>query len=109
MNSLASAGSNKLSHSAVYLLVMLAILDAVFTHIGVQGGHITEANPIMRSLYDFNVGLFFVIKILLPVVLMRLLSRFEPNPFIQLMIAGTIFVYVFVLLMHIYWFAHLFI
>ena len=107
MDSLASANSKKLSQSAVYLLVMLAILDAVFTHIGIQGGHITEANPLMNSLYELNVGLFFAIKILLPLVLMRLLTRFEPNPFIQLMIAGTIFLYVFVLLMHIYWFAHL--
>jgi len=87
---------------------MLAILDAVFTHIGLQGGHISEANPLMRILYDFNIGLFFVVKILLPLILMILMRKLEPKPIIQLMIAGTIFLYTIVLLMHLYWFTSLY-
>ncbi len=103
MNSIATPSNRDLTVYASSILFLLVIFDTVFTHLGLQGGHITEANPLMRYLYDFHVGLFFLIKLILPILLIWLVTRLEPKPYIQLMIAGAIFIYTFVLLKHVYW------
>lgn len=93
---------NKLIKMGIILLI-LATLDALFTDFGIQNHHITEANPIMRSIYEANVTGFYIIKIALPVLLIGIVSKIESKPFILILLNIAIFLYAIVLILHFFW------
>lgn len=93
---------NKLIKMVIVLLI-LAIFDALFTDFGIQNHHITEANPIMRSIHEANVTGFYLIKIALPVLLISIVAKLESKPFILFLLNVAISLYVIVLLLHFFW------
>ena len=95
--------TNKKSFYTGILLLVLAILDCLITDFGLRNNHITEANPLMRIVYGNSVPAFYAIKIVLPLLLLYIMTKFEPRRYLQLLIAGTLFLYAFVLVQHIYW------
>lgn len=93
---------SKLIKMSIILLV-LATLDALFTDFGIQTYHITESNPIMRSIYEVNVIGFYFIKIVLPVLLIGIVTKLESKPFILILMNVTLFLYVSVVILHLFW------
>lgn len=84
-------------------MLILATFDALFTDFGIQNQHITESNPIMRSIYEVNVTGFYVIKIALPVLLVGILAKLESKPFILILLNLAISLYVSVVMLHFFW------
>jgi len=52
-----------------YYLALLNLADAALTVAGVESSRITEANPLMETLYVNDIGLFLALKVLLSVAL----------------------------------------
>lgn len=90
-------------HYTALLLLLLAICDSFITHFGLSNGYIEEANPIMRFVYETSILGFFSIKIILPILFIWIITKLKPNAFLQLLIAGALFLYAFVLFKHVYW------
>lgn len=90
-------------HYTALLLLLLAICDSFMTHFGLSNGYIEEANPLMHYVYERSILGFFAIKIMLPILFIFIITKLKPNAFLQLLIAGALFLYTFVLFKHIYW------
>jgi len=88
---------------AVSLLLLLAILDSLFTDFGIRNNHISEANPLMRYLYGTSIPAFYLIKIALPLLLLLILTKIEVKKYLNFLIGGTVALYVFILFQHIFW------
>ncbi|WP_431731849.1 DUF5658 family protein [Bacillus timonensis] len=59
-----------------FILILLAnlnLLDACITHFGILGGHISEANLIMYSIYEIHPFLFLFVKTMLSIFLIVLI------------------------------------
>ena len=93
---------NKLFQATIFLLV-LSCFDTVFTDYGLRHEHITEANPLMRTLYEMNIVGFYLIKIGLPLLLMYLLTKLPQKKYLTLLIITTIILYLSVFLQHAFW------
>lgn len=89
------------------LLLALAVLDALFTDIGLRLTVIEEANPLMRWIYEQHVVYFYSIKIGLPLVLLLLFQSLKPRRIFALLLGPTVCLYLFVLGIHLYWIAQL--
>lgn len=85
------------------VLLMLAIADAVFTDFGIQNHYITESNPIMSNVYNGNIPGFYLIKIILPILLIFIATKLESKPFIRTLFYMAIFSYICVLMLHFFW------
>lgn len=85
------------------LLVVLSTLDSLFTDFGIRHGLIQEANPIMRKVYDTSVFGFHALKISLPMSLLFILTKVDPKPWLRLLLQLALFLYSFVLLLHLFW------
>lgn len=83
--------------------MLLAVVDSFSTDFGIQKKYITEANPLMRFIYDTSIWGFYSIKIGLPLVLLYLLTKIEPKGYLKLLVGAAILLYSFVLFQHIYW------
>ncbi|HJF31253.1 MAG TPA: DUF5658 family protein [Sporosarcina psychrophila] len=84
-------------------LLLLATADSFFTDFGIQQKHITEANPLMRVIYDWSILGFYTIKICLPLVLLIILTMIEPRRYFQILIVSSLLLYSFVFFKHILW------
>ena len=91
------------------LLLLLAISDCLMTHFGLSNGYIEEANPLMLYVYEASIVGFFSIKILLPLLFIYIMTKLKPKAYLQLLIAGALFLYAFVMFKHVYWLYVLFI
>jgi len=87
----------------VILLIILAILDSTFTDFGLRNNYITEANPLMRILYEKNLFGFYAIKICFPILLLYVITKIEPKKYLTVFIGFTLFLYIFVMFQHIWW------
>ncbi|MFJ7933800.1 DUF5658 family protein [Sporosarcina sp. NPDC096371] len=85
------------------LLLSLAIWDALFTDFGLRNNHITEANPLMRSVYETSISGFFLIKISLPFLLLFVLTKIEPKRYLRFLLRFALALYSFVLCQHLLW------
>ncbi|WP_318617592.1 DUF5658 family protein [Sporosarcina sp. YIM B06819] len=85
------------------LLVLLAILDSIFTDFGLRNDYITEANPLMRVVYEASVIGFYGIKICLPLLLLYLLTRIEGKRYLRFLLGFALTLYSFVLCQHMIW------
>ncbi|KQL37562.1 hypothetical protein AN959_01955 [Psychrobacillus sp. FJAT-21963] len=97
--------NNTLITASIYLLV-LAILDSIFTDYGIRNKHISEANPLMKLLYDTSiVGIvgFYFIKISLPLLLIYIMTKVQPKRYIQLLLVVALLIYSGVLFQHFFW------
>ena len=70
-------------------LLLLAILDSLFTDIGIRQNLIQEANPIMKSLYETSVLGFYTLKISLPILLLSLLSKIQTKIYLKFLLSFT--------------------
>ena len=80
---------NNLLNAGIFLL-LLAIFDSIFTDIGIRYDYISEANPLMQSVYETSVLGFYVIKISFPLLLLYLLTKIEPNSYVRFLIGFTV-------------------
>ncbi|WP_099361890.1 DUF5658 family protein [Fredinandcohnia onubensis] len=91
-------------------LAALNLLDAFITHFGILGGHISEANPLMYTIYEIHPVLFLFIKAMLSLCLISLyfIIRIPVNKFIRSLsyVATALYAYVFIL--HGYWITQIF-
>ncbi|MGE7622467.1 DUF5658 family protein [Viridibacillus sp. NPDC096237] len=85
------------------LLLLLSILDSIFTDFGIRNNHITEANPLMRIMYEYSVIGFYSLKITLPFLLLYNLSKIQLRKSLQLLMGAAIILYTVVFFQHILW------
>lgn len=57
----------------IFIIFFLNFFDLTFTLIGLSLGHITEANPIMDYLYQYNPWAFSIIKLLVPSIFLAII------------------------------------
>ena len=96
--------SKKVNFKYVVLsLILLAFLDSLFTDIGIRQQYITEANPIMKNIYDASVFGFYTLKISLPLILLLLLSKLKSKKYLKVLLSSTVILYTAVLLLHFFW------
>lgn len=100
--SLATYSYNNANKITIFLLV-LAIVDSILTDIGIRNHHISEANPLMRFFYEWNIPSFYTIKITLPLLLIYIMTKLPPKRYIHLLIYLTLFLYTLTLFQHIRW------
>ena len=93
---------NKMFQATIFLLV-LSCFDTVFTDYGLRNEHITEANPLMRILYEMNIAGFYLVKIGLPLLLLYLFSKLPQKKYLNVLIITTIILYISVFLQHAFW------
>lgn len=79
-------------------------IDALLTHLGLQSGVITEANPFMRAIYGTSPYFFLYIKLCLPLLLLPLVAHapVKSRPILACLAAACA-VYALVLSLHGYW------
>ncbi|WP_172369510.1 DUF5658 family protein [Sporosarcina jiandibaonis] len=87
----------------VLSLILLAFLDSLFTDIGIRQNYITEANPIMKNIYDTSVFGFYALKISLPLFLLSLLSKIKPKKYLKVLLSSAVTLYTVVLFLHFFW------
>ena len=95
--------SRTIHTKATVLLLFLAIFDAVFTDFGIRYHYIEEVNPLMRFVYETSISGFYVLKILLPVLLLYFILKIHIKPYFTLLLISTNLLYVFVFCMHLFW------
>lgn len=86
-----------------FLLFCLCMIDAVFTDFGIRYGHIEEANPFIRSLYDVNIFAFYLLKASLPILLFFLMQYMKPSYIVRTLLIVALIIYTLVILIHISW------
>lgn len=86
-----------------FLLFCLCMIDAIFTDFGIRFGHIEEANPLVRSLYDMNVIAFYLLKASLPILLFILMHYMRPSLIIRNLLIVALIIYTVIILIHISW------
>lgn len=96
------APRNRILHTC-FLLVCLCVIDAIFTDLGIRNGHIQEVNPLMKFIYEMNIVVFYLSKIILPIILLSLMHFVKPSTLLRNLIIISLIAYVLVISMHIYW------
>lgn len=89
--------------NAGFLLVLLCFLDAVFTHYGLNGGYISEANRFVSILYEQSILLYYTVKLGLPLVLLYLVMNRTLGVFVKVLLTTALFLYIAVLFIHLFW------
>lgn len=85
------------------ILLLASLTDALLTDWGLRLHAVTEANPVMRMLYEQAYPLFYGVKLLLPFFLLLIPDKPHPKKY-QTVLIGTAFaVYTGVLLLHSRW------
>jgi hypothetical protein len=84
----------------VIAVLVLNVLDALFTLVWVRAGLAVEANSLMRNLIENNAFLFIATKLGLVALGSLLLWRRRTNPIAVVAIFGVFLAYYFVLLYH---------
>ncbi|MEX3621474.1 DUF5658 family protein [Viridibacillus arvi] len=85
------------------LLLFLSILDSIFTDFGIRHNHITEANPLMKLVYENSVFWFYSLKIMFPLLLLYILSKVQLKRSLQLLMGAAIVLYSSVFIQHVWW------
>ena len=88
------------THNQAILLLVLALMDALFTLFFIQSGMATEANPFMAFYYAIHPISFLAVKALLTAGGLYLMIPHLNRRYIQLSIAGLTVVYAFVIIYH---------
>ncbi|MCM3711801.1 DUF5658 family protein [Sporosarcina luteola] len=86
-----------------FLLFCLCMIDAIFTDFGIRYGHIEEANPLVRSLYDINIIAFYLMKSSLPIILFLFMKYMKPSVIVRNLLIVALIIYTIVIFIHISW------
>ncbi|ADU31919.1 DUF5658 family protein [Evansella cellulosilytica] len=92
-----------ITNSLVMWIILLSFTDALFTDVGLRLNFIAEWNPFARFLYELNVGIFYLYKLLLPIVLYILYQYVYGNRLIDIAIYACFGLYAVINLYHLYW------
>ncbi|WP_223589644.1 DUF5658 family protein [Neobacillus bataviensis] len=84
-------------------LLFAGILDAVLTHFGIVSGFVEEGNPIMEFFIEKSWSYFYLIKILLPIILLGLVSLRPFRGRVRTLLFSASVLYFSVLIYHIVW------
>ncbi|GGA12620.1 hypothetical protein GCM10008018_67060 [Paenibacillus marchantiophytorum] len=90
------------SKTLVWLLV-LCLCDAIFTDIGLHLAFIEELNPLIRTIYEWHVVGYYVVKLILPVSLMFLYPHIQKKGWVQPCLSLTVLIYGAVNVYHFIW------
>jgi len=88
-----------------YFLLAAGLLDGLLTHFGVANGLIEEANPLARFMIEKSWILFYIVKISLPLLLMRIMLIRPLTGWIRKCMKAGSLLYLSVLIYHGYWIA----
>lgn len=81
----------------------MSIFDAIATDYGLKAGLIEEANVLMRSIHEFNVTLFYLVKISLPVFLLILIPKLKSTLVAKIFMIIALIAYASVIVIHLIW------
>jgi Domain of unknown function (DUF5658) len=84
-------------------LFAAGLLDAILTHVGISLGFIEEGNPMMREIIDEGWSYFYLIKVLLPLILIILFYLKPFKGLIRALLISTCVLYLSVLAYHMVW------
>jgi hypothetical protein len=85
------------------VLVLLNLVDGVFTHVFLSAGVARELNPLMRLAYDGSPGLFFACKVVAVGTAAWILQRYAARVAVARgALAGGLALYGGVCLMHLW-------
>jgi len=84
-------------------LLIAGLLDAVFTNFGMALGLVDEGNPVMNFVIKHGWFYFYLIKILLPLVLIGLFYLRPLTGMLRNLLISASFLYGMILLLHIGW------
>lgn len=93
--------------SIVKFLLVLNLLDAVFTIIWVSTGLAGEANPLLNDLIRIHPLLFVLVKLMLVSFGSLLLWHYRFKPLAVIAITIAFIIYYCILLYHISYFSHI--
>lgn len=88
---------------AVFLLLLLSILDAFYTDLGLRNNFITEANPLMNAVYEKTTFGFYALKFLLPLIMLIIVMNIQARRHLWILINASLVLYALILAMHIRW------
>lgn len=91
------------SSKVLLWLLALCISDAICTDIGLRANWVSELNPFIKEVYDWNIVAYYVVKIFLPIVLILIYPYVKTNKSIQLGITCCLLLYVCINVYHIVW------
>lgn len=84
-------------------LLVAGLLDAVLTHFGIISGIIEEANPLMLAVMEKSWAYFYIIKILLPFLLIGLYILRPLQGKLRALLISACAIYFSVLVYHLAW------
>ena len=87
-------------YGIVKAIIVLNVLDAIFTLVWVQAGLAKEANVFLQDLVSNNTILFMVVKLVLVSLGSFLLWRYRKHPFAVVGLFFVFMVYYYLLLYH---------
>ena len=87
-------------HGIVKAIIVLNVLDAIFTLIWVQAGLAKEANVLLKDLVSNHTVLFMVVKLALVSLGSMLLWRNRKHPFAVVGLFFVFMTYYYILLYH---------
>ncbi|MDD9267008.1 DUF5658 family protein [Paenibacillus sp. GCM10023248] len=90
------------SRTLVWLLIF-CLSDAIFTDIGLQLRLIEELNPLIRSVYEWHVGGYYLLKTILPLLLMAFYPYIRRRAWVQPSLTATVLIYGAVNVYHFVW------
>lgn len=88
---------------SAFILLLASLTDAILTDFGLRLQVITEANPLMRFLYEHAYPLFYVTKAALPLALLLISERTAPKKYHIALIGTAYVVYAGVMVLHSRW------
>jgi hypothetical protein len=86
-------------------LLFLCFADAAFTDIGLRFQIIEELNPLVRSIYEWDVIAYYSMKLILPLLLIIIYYRTRTRVWINPLILVTALLYFIVNIYHLLWFS----
>lgn len=86
-------------------LLFLCFADAAFTDIGLRLQVIDELNPLVKSIYEWNVLAYYSMKLILPLLLIVIYYRTSRRMWINPCILLTALLYFIVNIYHLLWFS----
>ena len=75
------------------LFILLNLIDAITTYIGLITGKCDEANLILGNLFEINIFLGLGIKMILAVLIAILVNKYKPKLFKILNIIFTVIIF----------------
>ncbi|SDN42471.1 hypothetical protein SAMN04487897_102871 [Paenibacillus sp. yr247] len=94
------------SSKTLVWLLLLCLSDALFTDIGLHLAFIKELNPFIRAIYEWHVGGYYFVKLILPLILMAIYPRIRKKVWVQPCLSLTVLIYGAVNVYHFIWLSY---